>query len=223
MKTCTSCGETKPTTEFYRSAACADGFQYHCKACDREKNRRWYKANPDKNRENSRRHHEENQEKINERRRQFFAANREKENERRRRWNEDNREKRREYLRQYRKKNGWKDREYARNRCQTDPAFRAASMFRTRFREWFKARGLKKNRRVLDAVGCTPEELVRHLESQFDPGMTRENWSADGWHIDHIIPIASAGDDIEGMTRLWHFSNLRPLWAQDNLRKGARA
>jgi hypothetical protein len=79
MKTCTSCGETKPTTEFYRSAACADGFQYHCKACDREKNRRWYKANPDKNRENSRRHHEENQEKINERRRQFFAANREKE------------------------------------------------------------------------------------------------------------------------------------------------
>jgi len=212
MKTCTSCGETKPTTEFYRSKACADGLQYHCKACDRERNRRWHKENPDKNRENSRRHHEANQEKINERRRQFFAANREKENERRRRWDEDNREKRREYLR-----------EYARNRRQTDPAFRAASMFRTRFREWFKAHGLKKNRCVLDAVGCTPEELVRHLESQFDPGMTWENWSADGWHIDHIIPIASAGDDIEGMTRLWHFSNLRPLWAQDNLRKGARA
>jgi hypothetical protein len=46
-------------------------------------------------------------------------------------------------------------------------------------------------------IGCSQEQLVSHLEAQFKPGMTWENYTLYGWHIDHIIPLSSAKDDKE--------------------------
>jgi hypothetical protein len=51
--------------------------------------------------------------------------------------------------------------------------------------------------------------------------MSWENYGTHGWHIDHIIPLASAHTK-EDVYRLWHYSNLRPLWAEDNWKKGAK-
>ena len=50
--------------------------------------------------------------------------------------------------------------------------------------------------------------------------MTHENYGRKGWHIDHIIPLASAGSDLEKMEKLCHYSNLQPLWWWENLQKG---
>jgi hypothetical protein len=70
------------------------------------------------------------------------------------------------------------------------------------------------------AIGCTYRELAIHIESQFQPGMTWENMGK--WHIDHITPVAHfLENDPEGFA--WnHYTNLQPLWARDNLSKGAK-
>lgn len=72
------------------------------------------------------------------------------------------------------------------------------------------------------AVGYTIEELMAHLESQFQSGMTWENRGRGGWHIDHIRPVSdfdfTSVEDPE-FKECWSLWNLQPLWEKDNLRK----
>ena len=67
------------------------------------------------------------------------------------------------------------------------------------------------------------EELVAHLERQFRPGMNWANYGRAGWHLDHIVPLASfdysSPDDPE-FKCAWALANLRPLWARENMSKG---
>jgi hypothetical protein len=70
-------------------------------------------------------------------------------------------------------------------------------------------------------LGCTIDELKIYLESKFQLGMTWDNWTKDGWHIDHIKPLASFDlTDRNQLLEACHYTNLQPLWAQDNLSKG---
>jgi hypothetical protein len=80
-----------------------------------------------------------------------------------------------------------------------------------------------KSRRKWEAlVGYTLEHLTSHLERQFLKGMS---WSNMGeWHIDHIVPRKSfsfSGPDDPDFRACWALTNLRPLWATDNIRKHA--
>lgn len=71
------------------------------------------------------------------------------------------------------------------------------------------------------SLGCTPAELRDHIERQFRHGMSWVNRS--DWHVDHIRPLASFDlSDPEQLRAACHFTNLRPMWAADNLRKGAK-
>ena len=80
-------------------------------------------------------------------------------------------------------------------------------------------RGIRESRTTLELIGCTPSELRLHLERQLLPGMTWQNHGQ--WHIDHIIPCAQFDlTDPEARRRCFHFSNLQPLWAAENIRKG---
>lgn len=81
-----------------------------------------------------------------------------------------------------------------------------------------KALGVYKTRSTRALVGCWAGELKTHIESLWKEGMTWENYGLKGWHIDHIIPLASA-DSVESLERLCHYTNLQPLWAQDNMLK----
>ena len=74
------------------------------------------------------------------------------------------------------------------------------------------------NNKTFEIVGCTPQELKDHLEKHFKEGMTWENYGLYGWHIDHIIPLASAETE-EELLKLFHYTNLQPLWAEENLLK----
>jgi hypothetical protein len=70
-------------------------------------------------------------------------------------------------------------------------------------------------------VGCTNAQLRVHLESQFIAGMTWQNYGT-AWHVDHIIPLAAFDlSQAEQRTKACHYTNLQPLWARDNMRKGA--
>lgn len=92
---------------------------------------------------------------------------------------------------------------------------------RLRNRLWGVLRGERKLCSALELVGCSIEELWQWLEKQMLPGMTRENYGK--WHVDHKIPCAWFDMSNESEQRkCFHYTNLQPLWATDNMRKGAR-
>ncbi|UYE95733.1 hypothetical protein HAAEEKHM_00013 [Sinorhizobium phage AP-16-3] len=81
----------------------------------------------------------------------------------------------------------------------------------------------KAKRRTFDLLGYTVDDLKRHLEAQFTRGMSWENYGE--WHIDHILPLAIheyESAECPDFKRAWALTNLQPLWAKDNMSKGAK-
>lgn len=73
----------------------------------------------------------------------------------------------------------------------------------------------------MELIGCDIDYLWKHLIAQFTEGMKVENYGE--WHMDHIKPCASFNlEDEEQQRECFHYSNLQPLWAEDNLSKGDR-
>ena len=102
------------------------------------------------------------------------------------------------------------------------PAVKATVAVTTGIRRFLKSDG-KRGRRTFDCLPYTPEQLVIHLERRFASGMSWANYGQ--WHIDHIVPISAFNfETVEHVDfqRAWALSNLQPLWARDNLCKGAR-
>lgn len=92
---------------------------------------------------------------------------------------------------------------------------------RNRLRSVFALLGMKKPVSTLKLTGCNWSQLKTHIESQFKAGMSWENYGIHGWHVDHKKPIASFDLTDESQLReCFHFSNLQPLWAIENLKKG---
>ena len=102
---------------------------------------------------------------------------------------------------------------------KTNPTYKIANAVRRRLGEYLNLKGLTKTNKTFTIVGCTPAELKIHLEKQFKPGMTWWNHTPKGWHIDHITPLASA-KTIEETEKLAHYTNLQPMWAIENIKKG---
>ena len=82
-----------------------------------------------------------------------------------------------------------------------------------------RGRGYRKTSRTHEILGCDLAFFKDHMERQFLKGMSWDN--RNEWHIDHIVPLASAKTE-EDVIRLNHFTNLRPLWAKDNIAKSDR-
>ena len=98
---------------------------------------------------------------------------------------------------------------------------RLSHCLRTRIRHAINSQNVSKNNRTPELVGCSVIEIKKYLEEKFTEGMTWENYGE--WHIDHIRPCSSFNlEDPEEQKRCFHWTNLQPLWAKDNLSKGAR-
>lgn len=124
----------------------------------------------------------------------------------------DNPEKRKEYRKNYKPRKH----EQRKERRNSDPVFNLINRMRSRIWKYLTLLNLNKTNKTFEIVGCTPELLKEHLEKQFTDGMTWENRSK--WHIDHIIPLSSAKTE-EELYKLCHYTNLQPLWAEDNMKK----
>jgi hypothetical protein len=137
-----------------------------------------------------------------------------------------NREKINQKIREWYYKN--KDRVRANQRIyEREGAYRNSLHFkikdgmRKRILEVLKRDGGKKTQRTMKLVGCTVEELKQHIEKQFKPGMSWEQRHL--FHIDHIIPCASFDlTKLSEQKKCFHYTNLQPLWAIDNMKKGAK-
>jgi hypothetical protein len=107
---------------------------------------------------------------------------------------------------------------YKIKRKKNDVTFKILNRLRTRMLLVLK--GQKKAGTSLNLLGCSPEELKSHLEAKFKEGMTWDNYGINGWHIDHIKPCALFDLSLpEEQKQCFHFTNLQPLWWDENLKK----
>jgi hypothetical protein len=154
----------------------------------------------------------------------YREKNKEKLSKKHKIWYENNKDKWNEYIKEYREKNVDKirqtKREYERNRKSSDPLYKLISNFRTAIYQVLKENNVEKNKSYFDILQYTPEELINHLERQFEDGMTWGNYGT--WHVDHRLPISSfdiqeMGD--EEFMKCWSLNNLQPMWGEENIRK----
>ena len=172
-----------------------------------------------KNKEKIKEDHLKNKEKIKERSKEWRLKNKEHIKE----YYLKNKEKIKEYKKEYQLNNKERvkeyTREYTRERRKTDPNFKLLANLRSRI--WKILKGANKSKRTMELIGCTLDELWTNLESKFTEGMTRQNHGK--WHIDHIMPCVSFDlTNPEQQAKCFHYTNLQPLWAFDNISKGAK-
>lgn len=246
-KTCTTCGDTKPIADFYADKSKSDGRRTQCKSCTSLTNKASDQRNQAARREYSREYYLRNAEKIKEKTRVWAAKNPDQKRAQDRRYAAENKDRKAASLAEWKAANpDYMQQWYARNpdydkrwralnqdkvtqsakrsydRKKDSPEFRLTSAIRAGVVKGMR-KGFKSSRRTFDILGYALSDLRTHLESQFQPGMSWENYG--DWHIDHIIPRSvfnyETPDDID-FKRCWALENLQPLWAADNIRKHAK-
>ena len=96
--------------------------------------------------------------------------------------------------------------------------FKLVHNLRKRISDVLKVKKTNNSGKGSKLFGCTSQQLRDHLENQFQPGMTWENYGE--WHVDHIVPVSSFNlNDIEQRNKCYNYTNLQPLWAEDNIKK----
>lgn len=111
-----------------------------------------------------------------------------------------------------------KDTNYDMNRYNSETNYRLIKIQRARIRCALK--GLNKSQTTQELIGCSIEELKAHLESQFEPWMTWENYGRYGWHVDHIIPISHYDlNDPQQLKDACNYKNLKPMHWRANIIK----
>ena len=189
-----------------------------------EKDKAWKKANPEKQRTYAKTWHESNKEKRKAYNKAWYKTNEEKCKAKSKAYKEANKERLRICNKVWCEVN--KERRNARRRVwhneryHDDINFRILCGLRTRLRDALN--GKAKSARTMVLIGCSIEEVRAHIERQWKPGMTWDNWGKGNgfWNIDHIRPCASFDLRDQAQQRLcFHWSNLQPLWEEANLIK----
>lgn len=109
---------------------------------------------------------------------------------------------------------------YILNRRKIDPLYKMSINIRVLIYSAFKNKGIKKNTKTTNILGCTFQEFKEHLEKQFDDNM---NWQNQGsyWWLDHIKPVVLATNEKE-LIELNHYTNFQPLEKIENIIKGSQ-
>jgi hypothetical protein len=173
---------------------------------------------------NRRKHYLLNKESILEKNKKRYLKNKKKYLEINKKYYLKNREqiieKTKEYKKQWRLINKDYSNNYKKQRRKIDIKFKILMNLRTRINSALK--GNSKSKKTLDLLGVPNIEFLKqYLENKFTPGMSWEKRSLI--HIDHIRPCASFDlKDPKQQAKCFHYTNLQPLWAYQNLSKGAK-
>lgn len=120
---------------------------------------------------------------------------------------------------QWKKDNPKKFAAHRRKYLRNSPRARIANNSRDRIRRMIGSQGNGRGRSNR-LIGCNAETLCLILEARFEPGMTWDNYGS-AWHVDHIIPLAAYNlTDPEQQRQAFHYTNLQPMWAHENMAKG---
>ena len=181
MKICSKCKQSKEFTEFYKDKSKKDGHGHQCKICNLEINKIWKDTHPKYNAQKSKMWRLGNPERKKEGNRSWRLANIESISQKHKLWSKNNRVKRNERNKKRRRE---------------DPLFNLRERLSIRLYHALQIIGVSKSKKTLELLGCTVEFLKQYLESQFQPGMSWNNHSLSGWHVDHIIPWSKCGETI---------------------------
>lgn len=196
MKKCKDCKKEKPLDSFLLNHRLTDGHLSFCRDCMALKNGIYYQKNKARFKEYS-----------------LIPKNRERKLRLKKEWDIKNVE----HIKQYRKDYSERRSMLRSERYKNDVSYRLESIIRRRILGALQNN--RKSTKSAELLGCSINELKRHLESKFKKGMS---WSNHGkWHIDHIQPCASF--DLvrpEQQKKCFNYSNLQPLWALENQIKG---
>ena len=193
-------------------------------AIKKAKKRKWYLKNKEKIIKKASKYYLENKEKIKKRQeitnKIYYNNNREKIKEKSRKYYCKNKEKKLLKNKIYRINNKEKVKAHDIWRSKNNINRKLSLLLRRRTLLALKDNSKSKNTMYLLGVENI-EFLWKHLELTFKPGMTRENHGK--WHVDHIRPCSSFDlSKPEEQAKCFHYSNIQPLWAEENLRKGAK-
>ena len=202
----------------------ANGRAYH---------KAWKDANRETVRLSSREWKKRNSERMGLYAKAYREANREKVRVRMKAWRETNPEKRRVQKKEWMRtimadshlSARYKQhvRTYCRQKRQSNPAYRMAVALRNRLVKFIR-KGVRKSERTEKLLGCSFKHFVTYIESKWESGMDWSNYGQGNgkWELDHIIPCAVFDlNKPEDQKRCFHFSNLQPLWSEENRRKSA--
>jgi len=208
MKICLKCNIEKDLSYFTNNKTKKDGKCVYCRSCYAAINKEWRKNNPEKDKKIHDKWGKNNIEAIRKNRLRSYYRHKEKMNK---------------YSREYKKRNkeelNRKAKAYTRHKYITDINFRLRIILRGRL--WKAISRKSKQSGALVLLGCSIDELKSYLEKQFVTGMNWDNYG--DWHIDHIKPCCSFDlTDLEQQRICFHYTNLQPLWAKDNIRKNGK-
>lgn len=237
MKVCTKCKIEKPLTEYHNCSSKKDGKFSACKTCRntankaygervghdvlyrnalnkdpdayRKRSADYYQKNKERIKANVRDRAKRNPEKIKAARKKDYELNKERYIKNAVKWNSENVERRREIAQSHHK------------RKRLTPTGKAEEASRKMLSRVLELTGKRKTTRTEQAIGYSKQDLVTHMERQFLDGMSWDNHGE--WHIDHILPISEmVALGVTCPKKVNALSNLRPVWAQENLSKGNR-
>jgi len=215
MKCCSKCNIHKDNSEFGKDKSRKDNLTPYCNECRiiirkknsksiSEYNKNYIKENYEKILSQKKSYRDNNKEEISKNKNNFYLKNREILLKKQKDYYNNNKEKINNNVKIKRKNN---------------IMFKLIESYRSRTNNFSKLKSIPKNKTTMEMIGLTPNQFKIYIESLFSDGMCWDNHSRNGWHIDHIIPLSSAKCE-EDLYKLSHYTNLRPLWSEENLRKG---
>jgi hypothetical protein len=220
QKKCSQCEQEKSTLEFYKKKGCKHGVMSVCKVCWKSQVKTFQTLNQNLIKEKQQQRYSDNKEAYSKRNKVAYLKDQDYRKLKQTEYNIENKDKRKLYNAQPHIKQ--RDNEYMKVRKQNDPIFKLSQNMRASISMRIREINSTKDLPTLSIIGLnTWEDFKHHLENQFTEGM---NWSNYGnkvetdWSIDHFTPISSA-NTLGEVKKLNHYSNLRPMWHLDNIKK----
>jgi len=185
--------------------------------------KKYYNDNKEKISANQKVYKKQNKDEIKSKASDYYKLNKEKIKNRTKKYREDNLQKTKEKSKEYRLKDESKKRHnaYKKNKRDSCKLNKLKIYLRNRTCYIFKKKQFIKSQKTTELLGIDIDVVKTYIESKFTKGMTWDNYGKYGWHIDHIIPLSTAKTE-EDLRKLCHYTNLQPLWAQENISKGAK-
>ncbi len=186
--------------------------------------RAWKARNPQKVKAYTQAYVKKHRESIREKRHAKYCRTKERVRQQTKEWRQKNLEHYSAWNARYRKRPDVlaRNRSRFRKRKASDPNFALAVALSASVARAIKTQVGRKAAKSIKLLGCSIRKARKHIESQFQKGMSWENFGTHGWHIDHIVPCYAFDLRIKkNQYKCFHYTNLRPLWASDNIRKGA--
>lgn len=243
IKVCKHCGIEKPIEDFQKAGG-GKWTQPYCKPCDAIRKRKHWDANLIENRNKSRQYHlktrklvspeqkEKSKKRVIENLKKAAIKYRNsiklltseekklRKAERDRNYRIKNADRIKKTKKDYYNSKGKEEKRLWQQKMMSDVGFRITKNLRGRIYVALK-RGIK-SKPTMELLGCTIDEFKKYFESLFTEGMDWERYMEGGIHIDHKIPCAKFDlTDPEQQKICFHYTNLQPLWALDNLKKAA--